>query len=179
MTSDNIRRLAAQDALWHPLLTHTYGDFYAQTGLTLPVRGPHMMMRTFGLLHDEIKQVPSLFFRSLLVSNDGRVDGEPPAAARSRVALWAPRFTLVEDRLAPQPMVCSPDGASARCAPATTPDPESLARFVDTSTHSQRVRTFEAPYGEAHCTVEMMLRAVSARTLKHVPRPRTHTHARV
>ena len=112
LCSMSLRRTAGDNALWRPLVAQCFGA-EAECGFAgeLPKRGPYMSISTYGKLARELQANASFYMRSLIIERGGRpkcIVHDPTApwelayrdlttAERSRVAIWAPRFTLIDE----------------------------------------------------------------------------------
>ena len=157
-------------------------EYYAQTSLSLQTaRGPFMEFEIYAQLTSELREYPSHFFRSIMLHRDGRARAqtfdlragalpfrELSISERSRVALWVPRFTLVDEGS------FELSGISPRSLPkVSSMKASSLARLVQHAKPIRRQVTFHAPSGYAFCTVEVLLDAVSRTPASGHP-ARTH-----
>ena len=128
-----------------------------------------MEFEIYAQLTSELREYPSHFFRSIMLHRDGRARAqtfdlragalpfrELSISERSRVALWVPRFTLVDEGS------FELSGISPRSLPkVSSMKASSLARLVQHAKPIRRQVTFHAPPGYAFCTVEVLLDAVS------------------
>ena len=170
-TSRAMRHMAGSCELWRSLLAMSFGpEYYAQTSLSLQTaRGPFMEFEIYAQLTSELREYPSHFFRSIMLHRDGRARAqtfdlragalpfrELSISERSRVALWVPRFTLVDEGS------FELSGISPRSLPkVSSMKASSLARLVQHAKPIRRQVTFHAPSGYAFCTVDVLLDAVS------------------
>lgn len=170
--SKALRHLAISPDVWRPLLSLTFGpDYYVQTDARLPPRGRQQSISLYAQLRREMSVRPSFFFRSLILRRDGKVrvadagcvDGpiyrDLTVEERSRVALWAPRFTLIDEAGFDLPVI----------SPRVLADVPKLARKLarqtvgegaPTPTPKRSRQSFSAPDGDSFCTVAVMLRAI-------------------
>ena len=113
LCSLSLRRTAGDNALWRPLVTMCFGAEaeLGELNKQLPKCGPYMCITMYGSIVRELQTHASFYTRSLVIERGGRpkcIVYDPTApwdlayrdlttSECSRVAIWAPRFTLIDE----------------------------------------------------------------------------------